>query len=65
MPGLPAGKPAGQACIHLDEALQCRLFGRPERPLVCAALQPSKEMCGDDRVHALRFLRQLEIDTRP
>jgi hypothetical protein len=65
MPLLPHGKPAAVPCPHLDEALKCRLFGLPERPAVCGSLQPSPEMCGEDRVHALHFLRQMEFDTRP
>ncbi|PKO78583.1 MAG: zinc/iron-chelating domain-containing protein [Betaproteobacteria bacterium HGW-Betaproteobacteria-15] len=65
LPGLPGGKPAGMPCPHLDEALGCRLFGQPERPAVCASLPPSREMCGDDRTHALRFLKQLELATQP
>ena len=65
MPGLPGGKPAGVRCPHLDEALRCRLFGRPERPAVCGSLQPSAEMCGNTREHALHFLQQLEQATQP
>jgi hypothetical protein len=65
MPGLPQGKPAGVPCPHLDEALRCRLFGRPERPVVCGSLQPSAEMCGNSREHALVFLQGMEEATRP
>ena len=65
MPGLPNGKPAGVPCPHLDEALRCRLFGQPERPAVCSSLPPSREMCGDQREHALFFLERLEHATRP
>ncbi|MEI0618555.1 YkgJ family cysteine cluster protein, partial [Pseudomonas aeruginosa] len=32
LPGMPAGKPAGVRCLHLDENHLCGLFGRPERP---------------------------------
>jgi hypothetical protein len=65
LPGLPGGKPGGQPCPQLDEALRCRLFGRPERPAVCASLAPSAEMCGPDRAHALGWLAQLEAATAP
>lgn len=65
LPGLPQGKPAGLVCPHLDEARRCRLFGRAERPAVCASLKPGPEMCGDGPVHALRYLTQLEAATRP
>ena len=51
-------------CPHLDDALRCRLFGQPGRPAVCGSLQPSHEMCGRDREHALRWLTELEVATR-
>ena len=63
LPGHPHGKPAGVPCVQLDAAGRCRLFGRPERPAVCASLRPSEEMCGDDREHALRWLGWLERAT--
>lgn len=62
-PGHPGGKPAGVACVQLDDALRCRLFGRPERPAVCASLRPAPDMCGDDRHQALRWLGWLEQAT--
>jgi len=65
MPGLPGGKPAGMPCLHLDEALRCKLFGLPERPAVCGSLQPSAEMCGENREQAMLFLSHLESATRP
>ena len=65
MPGLPAGKPAGMPCPHLDPALRCRLFGQATRPTVCASLAPNREMCGEDREHAMQFLTRLELATRP
>jgi uncharacterized protein len=52
-------------CPHLDAALRCQLFGRPERPAVCASLQPHADMCGGDRAHALRWLARLEHATAP
>lgn len=65
MPGMPRGKPAGVRCLHLDEALRCLLFGRPERPSFCAGLRPSREMCGEDRRHAITWLDRLERLTAP
>ena len=65
IPGMPEGKPAGVACVQLDERMRCRLFGRPERPAFCASLRPSQEMCGGQRDDALAFLRTLERDTFP
>ena len=65
IPGMPDGKPAGVPCIQLDADLRCRLFGRPERPAFCGGLQPSRDMCGNDAVHAMQWLSQLEAATRP
>ncbi len=65
LPGLPGGKPAGMPCPHLDDDQRCRLFGRPERPAVCASLAPGPEMCGPDRAHAMAFLTRLEAATQP
>lgn len=64
IPGMPQGKPAGVRCVQLDDANRCRLFGRPERPAVCASLRPEPAMCGDDRDHAMRWLTRLEAATR-
>ena len=65
LPGMPLGKPAGVPCIHLDARFGCVLFGKAERPAFCAGLQPSREMCGDDRGMALAWLGALERATRP
>jgi hypothetical protein len=62
---MPQGKPAGVACVQLDEQLRCRLFGKPERPAFCASLRPSMEMCGNDRGEALAYLTGLEAATSP
>jgi uncharacterized protein len=58
-------KPAGLACPQLDAALRCRLFGRPERPAVCASLMPSAEMCGGSREQAMIWLTRMEQATTP
>jgi hypothetical protein len=65
IPGMPHGKPAGVPCVQLDEHLRCKLFGKPERPAVCASLRPSFAMCGAVREDAMRFLEALEIATAP
>ncbi len=63
IPGMPDGKQAGVRCVQLDADQRCGLFGLPERPSVCVSLKPEAQMCGQDRLHALNFLRQLEYLT--
>jgi hypothetical protein len=46
---MPDGKPAGVPCVQLDEAMRCRLFGKPERPALCGSLQPAADLCGGSR----------------
>ena len=65
MPGMPAGKPAGVRCLHLDAALRCRLWGDPRRPAVCDSLKPAPDLCGADRHDAMRLLAHLERLTAP
>jgi uncharacterized protein len=62
---MPGGKPAGVRCVQLDDAHGCLLFGHPDRPAVCASLQPAPEMCGASRDHAMAWLAQLELQTTP
>jgi uncharacterized protein len=59
------GKPAGVRCPQLTADNRCRLFGRPERPLVCLSLRASEEMCGFSAVEALERLAGWEQLTRP
>ncbi len=65
IPGMPQGKPAGVRCVQLTDDNRCKVFGLPERPVVCVNLRPNAEMCGDSREHALIYLTELEIATRP
>ncbi|WP_231550478.1 Fe-S-cluster oxidoreductase [Chitinibacter sp. ZOR0017] len=51
--------------MQLDNTLRCRIFGHPDRPAVCAGLQPQLEMCGQGRAQAMLWLTQLEQATRP
>jgi len=37
IPGMPNAKPAGARCVQLDADNACAIFGRPERPAVCAS----------------------------
>ena len=62
---MPNGKPAGVRCVQLNGDERCDLFGRPERPAVCAGLRPSVEMCGESRGQAIRWLNELDFATRP
>jgi hypothetical protein len=57
------GKPAGVPCRHLGCDWRCTVFGTPERPACCSGLQPSAEMCGATREHALAWLTELERQT--
>lgn len=65
IPGMPAGKPAGLACVQLDADCRCLIFGKPERPQVCSSLRPSHEMCGEERKEAFAYLEQMERLTCP
>lgn len=65
IPGMPGGKPAGVRCVQLTFDNRCKLFGKPERPLVCRGLKPSKEMCGASSKEAELFLSLLEKETLP
>ena len=75
LPGMPNGKPAGVACIHLINNskvnyMKCAIFDQPERPAFCASLKPSYEMCGDEnqgntREYAIAWLNNLEHLTKP
>ena len=62
---MPNGKPAGVACIQLLPDLRCAIFADPRRPTVCGSLTPTREMCGESREQALRWLGYLETTTAP
>jgi hypothetical protein len=61
---MPHGKPAGVRCVHLADDDRCRIFGQPDRPIVCDNLRPSLEMCGTSDDHAYAYLAWLEEITR-
>jgi len=63
IPGMPEGKPAGVRCLHLSVDYLCALFGRAERPAVCAAFKADEFVCGDSRESAIRILGWLEQAT--
>ena len=67
---MPNGKPAGVACIHLQDDFKCAIFNKLERPDFCGSLKPSLEMCGDHnhanaREYAIAWLSHLEQLTKP
>jgi hypothetical protein len=62
---MPQGKPAGVRCVQLGADQRCAIFRQPERPAVCAGLQPSPEMCGETREYAISWLARLDAQTRP
>jgi len=53
---MPDGKPAGVPCIQLDEQRRCKLYGLPERPLVCVQFSPDEAVCGESREQAMRWM---------
>jgi uncharacterized protein len=65
IPGMPHGKPAGIPCVQLMDDYRCAIFGRPERPAVCASLRPMESMCGVSRTEAINYLTELESMTLP
>jgi hypothetical protein len=60
---MPKGKPAGVRCVQLDAQNRCMIFGRPDRPAVCASLMPAAEMCGESAAQAMLWLARLEAAT--
>jgi uncharacterized protein len=65
IPGMPAGKPAGVRCVQLSAGNLCMIFGRSDRPEVCARLRPEPAMCGSSRSEAMRHIDALEAATQP
>lgn len=65
IPGMPAGKPAGVRCVNLNSGNRCNLFGKPERPAVCAQFQPDVEVCGHTAQEAFTLITILERATHP
>ncbi|MBQ0731220.1 MAG: YkgJ family cysteine cluster protein [Oleispira antarctica] len=63
IPGMPDGKAAGERCIQLDESNLCLLFGKAERPKVCADFGAEEWVCGTTREEAMLILTDLENNT--
>jgi hypothetical protein len=60
---MPDGKPAGMPCIQLTRDKRCKVYGKPERPAVCASYRAGQEFCGSNEEEALRILEDLELMT--
>jgi uncharacterized protein len=60
IPGMPAGKKAGERCIHLTGNLKCKLFNSPDRPRVCMGFVPEVLICGNSQQEALAIFASLE-----
>jgi len=58
--GMPHGKPAGVACVHLDRLMRCSIFDDARRPKVCSAFQAEVDFCGTGRVEAIRIMLDME-----
>lgn len=58
--GMPNGKPAGVACVHLNRQMQCELFTDSRRPKVCSSFQAEPAFCGEHRHEALRIMLEME-----
>lgn len=63
--GMPAGKPAGVRCVHLQVDFGCALFDTPLRPAVCADFLPEPAICGSTAEEAMQILTQLEASSAP
>ena len=64
LPGMPQGKPAGVACVNLDnETGECRIWGTDQYPAFCRRFKADESVCGESREQALEQLHRLEIIT--
>ena len=61
IPGMAEGKPAGIRCVQLSHDNLCRLYGHPDRPAICAAMQANVETCGMSAQEAFANLLRLEV----
>jgi len=62
---MPEGKPAGVACVNLDESFNCKIWNSADYPHVCQAFKPAAEHCGEDRHEAITILTWIEQETAP
>lgn len=61
--GMPNGKPANVRCVHLDDDMRCKIFGKPERPALCADFKAEPSFCGASREEAMTIICSIEIMT--
>jgi len=62
LPGMPNGKPAGIACIHLTADFACAIFSQPKRPSFCGQFKAEALFCGESREQALELIAAVELD---
>ena len=64
--GMPNGKPANTACVHLDlSTFQCAIWQTPHYPEVCQKFQAEESVCGESQAQAITIIRALESVTHP
>lgn len=59
------GKPAGVRCLHLKSNMDCALFGKPERPAVCASFAAEVAWCGTTPQEAHAKIKAFEAESQP
>lgn len=59
IPGMPAGKKAGERCIHLTDNLACAIYDQPTKPQVCTNFKPEILFCGNSAQEAYKILAEL------
>lgn len=65
LPGMPAGKRAGERCVNLTPEGLCGLWGGPEYPSVCRGFVPQPWVCGSSSSEAMSLIAELERRTSP
>ena len=64
--GMPEGKAADVACVHLDTVtMRCKIWCDDHYPETCRQFSPDISVCGDSREEAIRILTNLEQATAP
>jgi len=64
IPGMPEGKPSGVRCVNLLENMDCGIFGKPERPVICSSFKADLELiCGKTAEEAFSKINYLEERT--